>query len=150
MMQMIQLPLGFIGWFFTLFSVAALALGAVLIIAILGAGEKQRHFLSFSFWNDALLAGIWVLGLAGGIGVIRLEAWGRYILELFCWALIVLIVLSAATRLYTLSRPREGEPRVNWTAAIAGATLVVVPIVAVCAATIVTLRSPQTLQVFRN
>jgi hypothetical protein len=147
--QMMQLPLGFIGWFFTLFSVAALALGAMLIIAILGAGEKQRNTLTFTFWNDALLAGIWVLGLAGGIGVIRLEAWGRTLLELFCWALVVLILLSAATRLYTLSRPREGEPPVNWLAAIAGATLVVVPIVVICAATIVTLRSPETLAAFQ-
>jgi hypothetical protein len=144
------LPLAFIGWFFTLFSVAALALGAVLILALARADDAQRNMLSFSFWNDALLAGIWVIGLAGGIGVIRLEAWGRYLLELFCWALIVLIVLSAASRLYFVSRPREGEPPVNWVGAIAGVTLVVVPLVAVCAATIVTLRSPETLAVFRD
>jgi len=146
----LQLPLGFIGWFFTLFSVAALALGAVLIIALARADAPQRNILTFTFWNDAMLAGIWVLGLAGGIGVIRLEAWGRYILELFCWALIVLILLSAATRLYALSRPREGEPPVNWIGALAGATLVLVPIVVVCAATIVTLRSPETLAAFRD
>jgi hypothetical protein len=144
------LPLAFIGWFFTLFSVAALALGAVLILALARADDAQRNMLSFSFWNDALLAGIWVIGLAGGIGVLRLEAWGRYLLELFCWALIVLIVLSAASRLYFVSRPREGEPPVNWVGAIAGVTLVVVPLVAVCAATIVTLRSPETLAVFRD
>jgi hypothetical protein len=144
------LPLAFIGWFFTLFSVAALALGAVLILALARADDPQRNMLSFSFWNDALLAGIWVIGLAGGIGVLRLEAWGRYLLELFCWALIVLIVLSAASRLYFVSRPREGEPPVNWVGAIAGVTLVVVPLVAVCAATIVTLRSPETLAVFRD
>jgi hypothetical protein len=145
-----ELPLAFIGWFFTLFSTAALLLGAVLIIAILGAGERQRNYLTFSFWNDALLAGIWVMGLAGGIGVIRLEAWGRYILELFCWALIVLVLLSAATRLYALSRPREGEPPVNWVGAVAGATLIVVPILVVCAGTIVTLRDPQTMAVFKD
>jgi len=146
----IQLPLGFIGWFFTLFSIAAIALGAIVIAALARAGAAQRNTLGFSFWNDALLAGIWVMGLAGGIGVIRLEAWGRYILELFCWALIVLILLSAATRLYALSRSRDGEPPVNWVGAIAGVTLVVVPIIAVCAATIVTLRSPETLQAFQN
>jgi hypothetical protein len=145
---MMHLPLGFIGWFFTLFSVAALVLGALLIAALARAGTPQRNLLTFSFWNDALLAGIWVLGLAGGIGVIRLEPWGRYLLELFCWALVVLILLSAATRLYTLSRPREGEPPVNWIAAVAGATLVVVPIVVICAGTIVTLRSPETLAAF--
>jgi hypothetical protein len=143
-----ELPLAFIGWFFTLFSAAALVLGAVLVIALARAAE--RDYLTFGFWNDAMLAGIWILGLAGGVGVIRLEAWGRYLLELFCWALIVLILLSTASRLYALSRPREGEPPVNWVGAIAGATLIVIPIVAVCAATIVTLRAPETLQVFRD
>jgi uncharacterized membrane protein len=147
---MMQLPLGFVGWFFTLFSTAALVLGALLILALVRADTPQRNMLTFSFWNDALLAGIWVLGLAGGIGVIRLEPWGRYLLELFCWALIVLIILSAATRLYALSRTREDDPPVNWIAAAGGATLVVVPIVAICAATIVTLRSPETLAVFRD
>ncbi|HEY6865119.1 MAG TPA: hypothetical protein VI319_14565, partial [Burkholderiales bacterium] len=69
-----QLPLGFIGWFFALFSVAALALGVIVIAALARAGAAQRNYLTFSFWNDVLLAGIWVMGLAGGIGVIRLEA----------------------------------------------------------------------------
>jgi hypothetical protein len=144
------LPLAFIGWFFTLFSAAALVLGAVLILALAREDDRLRNYLSFSFWNDALLASIWVMGLAGGVGVIRLEAWGRYILELFCWALIVLTLLSAATRLHALSRPREGEPPVNWVGAISGATLIVVPLIAICAATIVTLRSPETLAVFRD
>jgi hypothetical protein len=144
------LPLAFIGWFFTLFSAAALVLGAVLILALAREDDRLRNYLSFSFWNDVLLAGIWVMGLAGGVGVIRLEAWGRYILELFCWALIVLMLLSAATRLHALSRPREGEPPVNWVGAISGATLIVIPLIAICAATIVTLRSPETLAAFRD
>jgi hypothetical protein len=146
----VQLPLPFIGWFFALFSAAALVLGAVLILALLRAPEPQRNVLTFTFWNDILLGAIWVMGLAGGVGVIRLEAWGRYILELFCWALIVLVMLSAATRLYAISRPREDEPPVNWVGAIAGVTLVVVPILAMCAATIATLRSPETLAAFRD
>ena len=145
-----ELSLAFIGWFFTLTSAGALILGAALIAMLATAGDLQRRYLSYSMWNDLVLAAIWVLGLAGGIGVIRLQPWGRYLLELFCWALIVLILLSAATRLYALSRPRDGEPPVNWVGAIAGVTLVVVPIIAVCAATIVTLRSPETLQAFQN
>src|SRR5882672_9854817 len=114
MLSEMELPLPFIGWFFTLASAAALALGGVLILALARAGEMQRRYLTFSFWNDALLAGIWILGLAGGIGVIRLQPWGRTALELFCWALIVLILLSAASRLYALTRPRAGEPPMNW------------------------------------
>ena len=104
------LPLPFIGWFFTLFSAAALALGAVLILMLLRSGGLQRRYLGYSFWNDLLLTAIWVLGLAGGIGVLRLQPWGRHLLELFCWALIVLASLSAASRLYALKQPDPGAP----------------------------------------
>jgi len=69
----VELPLAFIGWFFTLFSIGALLLGGVLVIALVRAGDRQRQYLTFSFWNDVLLAGVWVMGLAGGVGVIRLE-----------------------------------------------------------------------------
>ncbi len=111
------------------------------------SGELSRRYLSYSVWNDLLLAAIWVLGLAGGIGVIRLQPWGRYSLELFCWALIVLVLLSAATRLYALRQQRPRSP-VNWLGAIAGVTLIVIPLIAICAATIVTLRSPEALKAF--
>ncbi|MGB5081422.1 MAG: hypothetical protein WBO23_11845 [Burkholderiales bacterium] len=144
-----ELPLPFIGWFFTLASVAALGLGAVLILILVRSGELYRRYLSYSIWNDLLLAAIWALGLVGGIGVLRLAPWGRYLLELFCWALIVLLALSAATRLYALRDPREpGAPPVNWIAAIAGLMVVVVPLIVLCAATILTLRSPETYKVF--
>ncbi|HMH18986.1 MAG TPA: hypothetical protein VK572_12660 [Burkholderiales bacterium] len=144
-----ELPLVFIGWFFTLLSVGALAFGGLLVLMLLRAGDLERRYLAYSFWNDALLAGIWGLGLAGGIGVLRLQAWGRYLLELFCWGLIVLLLLSAATRLYAVARERDPEaPPVNWLGAVAGVTLIVVPILAICAATILTLRSPEALKVF--
>jgi hypothetical protein len=136
----VTLPLPFIGWFFTVASLAALGLGAVLIMSLHKAGELERRFLSKSVWNDAALFGIWVLGLAGGLGVIALKPWARHILEFFCWTLIVLVVLSAATRLYALKRQRAAEAT-GWVPAIAGLFVVVVPIVAICAATIVTLRS---------
>ena len=91
---------------------------------------------------------MWILGLSGGVGVIRLQPWGRYLLELFCWALIVLLLLSAATRLYALSRERAEGQSVNWLGAIAGITLIVIPVLAICAATIVTLRGPEALKAF--
>jgi len=113
------------------------------------AGDLQRRYLSYSIWNDLVLAAIWVLGLAGGIGVIRLQPWGRYLLELFCWALIVLLPLSAASRLYALrQQPDPGRPRVNWLGAIASIALILIPVLAICAATIVTLRSPEAMKAF--
>ena len=143
-----QPSLAFIGWFFTLTSAAALILSLMLIATLLHAGELSRRYLSYSFWNDFVLGAIWVLGLGGGIGVIRLQPWGRYLLELFCWALIILVLLSAATRLYAIKTPVPDAPPVNWLGAIAGVTLVVLPMVAICAATIVTLRSPEALKAF--
>jgi hypothetical protein len=141
-----ELPLAFIGWFFTLFSAAGLVLGAALIVIMASAGDLQRRYLSYSIWNDLLLGAIWVLGLAGGIGVLRLQPWGRHLLELFCWALIVLAPLSAASRLYALRQP--DSPPVNWLGAIAGVTLVLVPILALCGVTIATLRSAETMKAF--
>jgi hypothetical protein len=143
-----ELPLAFIGWFFTLASAVALVFGAALIFMITRAGDLHRRYLSYTFVNDLMLAAVWILGLFGGIGVIRLQPWGRYLLELFCWALIVLLVLSAATRLYSLSRPNPGDPPPNWLGAIAGVTLILIPALAVCGATIFTLRGADALKAF--
>ena len=150
-MDMPQLPLAFIGWFFTLTSAAALLLGALLIVMLARAGDLERRYLTYSYLNDMVLAGVWLLGLFGGIGVIRLQAWGRYLLELFCWALIVLLLLSGASRLYTLrQQPNPNAPPVNWVSAIAGVTLILIPVLAICAATIVTLRNPEAMKAIRD
>ncbi len=143
-----ELPLTFIGWFFTLIPAAALLVGAALIFILATSGDLQRRYLSYSIWNDLILAAIWVLGLAGGIGVLRLEPWGRYLTELFCWALIVLVLLSATTRLYALRQETTQGAPVNWLGAIAGVTLILIPVLAICAATIATLRSPETMKAF--
>ena len=143
-----ELSLAFIGWFFTLLSAGGLLLGAALIVILANAGDLQRRYLSYSVWNDLVLVAIWVLGLAGGIGVLRLEPWGRYLTELFCWALIVLLALSTATRLYALRQQADPGVPVNWLGAIAGITLVLIPMLAICAATIVTLRSAGAMKAF--
>jgi len=143
-----ELSIAFIGWFFALTSAGALLLSVVLVATLFNAGELSRRYLGYSFWNDLVLGAIWVLGLAGGIGVIRLQPWGRYLIELFCWALIVLVLLSAASRLHALRRSEPDAPPVNWLGAVAGVVLIVLPLVAICAATILTLRSPEALKVF--
>jgi hypothetical protein len=143
----LTLPLPFIGWFYTVASVLALGLGAGLIMSLHRAGELERRFLSRTAWNDAALFGIWILGLLGGIGVLALKPWARHILEFFCWTLIVLVALSAVTRLYLLKRRQTVAP-VGWVPAIAGLFVIAVPIVAICAATIVTLRSEPVRQAF--
>ncbi len=142
------LPLPFIGWFFTLVSAAALALGTLLIVILLRSGELQRRYLGYSFWNDLLLTAIWVLGLAGGIGVLRLQPWGRHLLELFCWTLIVLASLSAASRLYALKQTDPDAPPVNWLGAAGGIVFIVLPLIVICAAAIMTLRGIEAQQIF--
>jgi len=143
-----ELPLAFIGWFFAMTSAGALAIGAVLIFMLVRAGELQQRYLSYSYLNDMMLAAVWMLGLFGAIGVIRLQPWGRYLLELFCWALIVLLLLSSTTRLYALRQENAAGQPVNWLGAIAGITLILIPVLALCAATIVTLRSPDAMKAF--
>jgi hypothetical protein len=136
----LELPLPFVGWLFTIASLLALAAGALLIMSLHRAGELQRRFLARTAWNDMALFGIWILGLAGGIGVLQLRPWGRDLLEFFCWTLIALVLMSAATRLYAYRQlPPEG--RVTWLAAVSGLLVVLIPVIAICAAALVTLRS---------
>lgn len=139
-MSMLELPLQLVGWLFTLLSAGALAIGALIIVAMHRAGELHRRFLAASAWNDMALFAIWILGLAGGIGVLRGSHWGRDTLEFFCWTLIALILLSGFTRFVALKRQSAREP-VNWVGEVAGITLVVIPIVVLCLAGIATLRS---------
>ena len=139
-MEALTLPLPFVGWLFTIASALALALGALLIVAMHRSGELQRRFLARTAWNDMALFGIWILGLAGGIGVLRMRPWGRDLLEFFCWTLIALVLLSAATRLYGFKH-QPPEERVNWIGAVSGVLVVLVPVIVFCAAAIVTLRS---------
>ena len=60
----------------------------------------------------------------------------------------MLLPLSAASRLYALRQPDPGQPPVNWLGAIGGVTLILIPVIAICAATIVTLRSPEATKAF--
>ena len=132
------LNLGLIGWLFSVLSGIALALGA-LIVGLYCAREGVREYLARRLLDDAVLFAIWVLGLAGGFGVLLGKAWSRPVLELFCWTLMVLLLMSCWTRLRAMPPPRNMR-------AIQLA-LFVLPVVAVCIATIVTLRSETALRV---
>jgi hypothetical protein len=127
------LPLAVIGWTYTVVCAAALALGAWLVIGLHYSGEQARSQLAARVMEDAVLFGIWVLGLAGGIGLLLEKSWSRPALELFSWVLIVLVLLTAWTRLRAAPPPRG-------TLALSLA-LFAVPVIAFCGAAIVTLRS---------
>jgi len=133
------LNLSLIGWLFTIGSALALVLGGWLIAAIHLRDAAARKELAARVLDDTVLFGVWILGLAGGIGVLLDKSWSRPVLELFCWVLMVLVTLSAISRWRTAPRPR-GLLAVSL-------ALFVLPVAAVCLATIVTLRGETALRV---
>lgn len=132
------LSLDLIGWLFTLGSGFALAVGIWLTIGVHFSGAEARMQLASRVLDDSILFGIWILGLAGGIGILLGKPWSAWVLELFCWTLTILMLLSAWTRLRAAP-----PPRTTLTLSLA---LFIVPIIAVCIATILTLRSETALR----
>jgi hypothetical protein len=127
------LPLPFIGWLYTVVCASALALGAWLVIGVHFSGEDARKQLASRVIDDAMLFGIWLLGLAGGLGILLGKSWSAVVLEFFCWVLMVLVVMAAVSRFRA-----AGPPRITLGLSLA---LFVVPVLAFCGATIYTLRA---------
>jgi hypothetical protein len=127
------LPLPVIGWLYTLVCGSALALGAWLVIGVHFSGEDARRQLASRVIDDALLFGIWILGLAGGIGVVLGKSWSAVVLEFFCWVLMLLVAMTAVSRFRAAA-----APRITLGLSLA---LFVVPVLAFCGATIYTLRA---------
>jgi len=128
-----SLSLPLIGWMYTVVCAIALAIGAWLVIGVHFSGEDARRQLASRVIDDAMLFGIWILGLAGGIGVLLEKAWAGVVLEFFCWVLMVLVMMTA------VSRFRAAEPpRITLGLSL---SLFAVPVLAFCGATIYTLRA---------
>lgn len=127
------LPLDVIGWLFTVGCGIALLAGTWLTLSLQKGGAQARQALAARLLEDLMLFSIWLLGLAGGVGVLVGKGWSRSALELFCWTLMILLVLSAVRRLRAAPPPRL----------MLGLSLAVfiAPVVAFCIATILTLRS---------
>jgi len=125
------LGLELIGWLFSAVSGIVLAFG-VLVVCLYYAREGMRGYVAKRALEEAVLFFIWFLGLAGGVGVLLGRAWSRPALELFCWTLMVLLLMSCWSRLRATPPPRN----------MLGLQLAlfVLPVVAFCIATIVTLR----------
>ena len=135
-----SLPLPVIGWVFTVACGAALLVGAWIIIGIHRSGPEARRRLAARVLDDTLLFSIWILGLAGGIGILRQKSWAPLVLELFCWTLAILVGLSSWQRLRVATPPR--------TLLIVSIVLFAIPIVVICIATVLTLRSDAVRAVF--
>ena len=129
---MTPLPLPLIGWMYIVVCAVALLLGAWLVIGVHFSGHEVRKQLASRVIDDAVLFGIWILGLAGGIGVVLGKSWSGVALEFFCWVLMVLVTMTAVSR-FRAAPP----PRITLGLSLA---LFVVPVLAFCGATIYTLR----------
>ena len=134
------LSLTFVGWFYTLACAAALGAGAFILVGLHRSGGLGRRYAEERLLNDLTLFAIWTAGLIGGTGVLRGKPWSLWLLEFFCWTLCAMVLLSGAYRLIALKRA-AAQPRGGFPAAVAGIILMSLPILALCGATIFTLRS---------
>lgn len=133
------LDLQLVGWLYTVVCAVALLLGTWLTMAVYAQGGEARRHLAQRMLDDLLLFSVWLLGMAGGIGVLQEKAWSRWALELFCWVLVVLSLMSAYGRWRAVPPPRG--------LLLVSLLLFLLPLVAVCVATILTLRGETALRV---
>ena len=146
------ISLTFLGWFFLVTSAVVLAIGIAVLRYLQLEGKLKQRYENYSLWNDVLLLGIWIIGLIGGLGVINGKALGATLLEYFCYVLIVLVIVNSMTRIKLLKQQHASTPAAgpfSWPAAIAGALLVILPVVAMCIGAIYTLHSDAALQALR-
>lgn len=127
------LPLAVIGWLYAVGCGLALALGAWLVIGAHLAGEETRRQLAARVLDDTVLFGIWLMGLAGGVGLLLEKSWSYLMLELFCWVLTVLAAITALKHWHAAPPPR-GRLALSL-------VLFFVPLAALCAASILSLRA---------
>lgn len=137
------LPLAFIGWFFAIVSFFALVIGVLLLQHALRSGKVPAHYMQSSIIGDFALVLVWLIGLASAFALLNGYAWARTGMEYFCWVLIVLTLLSGASRLLAYRQHPEGAglPPRAWVTAFAGVSLVAFPLIVICAISIHTLRT---------
>jgi hypothetical protein len=136
------LPLAFIGWFFAILCFAALAIGMLLLQQLFRSGKITPEYLQSRIVGDFALLLVWLIGLVSAFALLNGYAWAHTGLEYFCWVLIVLTLLSGGTRLaaYRQQPPEHSLTPRAWVTAVAGVTLVALPLIIVCAIAIRTLR----------
>lgn len=129
-----------IGGFYTLICLIALTGGIATLISLGRAGAAERAAVKRNAAKEALMFVLWAVGLVGGVGIMLHRSWGLYVLELFCYALVVMICMSIYGRYQDIKR-RAADEHINWLAAGAGLAIVGVPIMVIAYLTIAVLRS---------
>ena len=92
--------LDFIGWFYATACGIVILFGLAVFALLYARGIIKERYKDYNILNDVMLLMIWVIGFGGAMGVIDRSQWGQFLLQLFCWMLIALVVLSAASRMY--------------------------------------------------
>ncbi len=133
--------LDFIGWFYATACGIVVIFGLLVFAVLYARGIIKERYKDYNILNDVMLLMIWVIGFGGAIGVIDRSQWGQFLLQLFCWMLMALVVLSTASRIYTVYKLGQGVTRRDWIQIIVGMTLFVLPVILFCIATIFSLRS---------
>jgi hypothetical protein len=118
-------------------SALVLAVGG-LLVGLNYSRPESRAEAGKRILEDLVLFLIWLLGVAGGTGVLLGKAWSRPALELFCWTLMGLLVMTCWSRVRAMPPPYGMR--------VVQLALFVLPVVAVCVATILTLRSETALR----
>jgi len=133
--------LDFIGWFYASACGIVVVFGLLVFAVLYARGMIKERYKDYNILNDVMLLMIWVIGFGGAIGVLDRSQWGQFLLQLFCWMLMALVVLSTASRMYTVHKLGQGVTRRDWIQITVGMTLFVLPVILFCIATILSLRS---------
>jgi len=133
--------LDFIGWFYATACGIVILFGLAVFALLYARGTIKERYKDYNILNDVMLLMIWVIGFGGAIGVIDRSQWGQFLLQLFCWMLMALVVLSASSRMYTVHKLGQGVTRKDWIQMFISVTLFVLPIMVFCIATILSLRT---------
>ena len=142
------LSLDFIGKFYAIICGAVVLFGLAIFAWLYVTGNLKSRYKDYSIFNDIMLLAIWVIGFGGAWGVLQLDPWGQFLLQLFCWMLIALVMLSAGSRLYTVHKLGHNVSRGEWVRMGASLAAFVLPIIFFSAATILTLRSDEARAAF--
>ena len=108
------LELDFIGWFYLFACGGVILFGLGVFAWLYMKGLIKERYKDYPILNDVMLLMIWVIGFGGAIGVLDRSQWGQFLMQLFCWILIALVVLSATSRLYTVHKLGQGVTRRDW------------------------------------
>ena len=133
--------LDFIGWFYATACGIVILFGLAVFALLYARGTIKERYKDYNILNDVMLLMIWVIGFGGAIGVIDRSQWGQFLLQLFCWMLMALVVLSASSRMYTVHKLGQGVTKKDWIQMFISVTLFVLPIIVFCIATILSLRT---------